>query len=115
MKKRNVLLSVSILGGLFALCVVAVLAFGALLSAKGFGVSVGRLYFADSGIYLIESDDKAMRVADCSDDKELFMGCQNGDKVILFHDGVETSYPAQTGGYHIVRFAKGDGILLSHG
>ena len=109
MKKRRLILAVSILGGLFALCVVAVLAFGALLSAKGFDVSAGRLYFADSGIYLIESDDKAMRVTDCSDDKELFMGYQNGDKIILFHDGVETSYPAQTGGYHIVRFAKGDG------
>ena len=109
MKKRKVFLAVSILGGLFTLCVVAVLAFGALLSAKGFGVSTGHLYFADNVTYLIESGDKAMRVADCSDDKELFKGYQNGDKVILFHKGVETSYPAQTGGYHVVRLTKGDG------
>ncbi|MBR2036097.1 MAG: hypothetical protein IKA09_00030 [Lachnospiraceae bacterium] len=109
MKKRKMIFAVSILGGLFALCVVVVLAFGALLSAKGFSFSTGRLYFADNGNYLIENGDKAMLVADCSDDKELFKSYKNGDKVILFHKGVDTSYPAQTGGYHIVRFAKGDG------
>ena len=108
MKKRKVILAVSIIGGVIALCVVAVLAFSAILSAKGFGVSTGRLYFADNGTYLIESDDKAMRVADCSDDKELFKGYQNGNKVILFHNGVDASYPAQTGGYHIIRLTKGD-------
>lgn len=109
MKKRKVILAVSIFGGAIALCVVAVLAFGAILSAKGFGISTGRLYFADNSIYLIESGDKAMRVTDCSDDKELFRGHRNGDKVILFHDGVDTSYPAQSGGYHIIRLAKSDG------
>lgn len=109
MKKRKMILAVSIFGGAIALCVVAVLAFGAILSAKGFGISTGRLYFADNSIYLIESGDKAMRVTDCSEDKELFRGYQNGDKVILFHDGVDTSYPAQSGGYHIIRLAKSDG------
>lgn len=91
------------------LCVVAVFAFGAILSAQGYGISIGRLYFADNGTYLIDSDDMAMRVSDCSDDAELFKGYQNGDKVILFHDGVNETYPAQTGGYYIIRTSKGDG------
>ncbi len=91
------------------LCIVAVIAFGAILSAKGFGISTGLLYFADNGTYLIDSDDMAMKVSDCTDDKDLFEGYQNGDKVILFHDGVNETYPAQTGGYRIIRLSKGDG------
>lgn len=109
MKKRKWILPVSIVGGVIVLCIVAVFAFGAILSAQGYGISTGRLYFADNGTYLIESDDMAMRVSDCSKDAELFKGYQNGDKVILFHDGVNETYPAQTGGYYIIRTSKGDG------
>lgn len=109
MKKRKWILPVSIVGGVIVLCIVAIFAFGAILSAQGYGISTGRLYFADNGTYLINSDDMAMRVSDCSDDAELFKGYQNGDKVILFHDGVNETYPAQTGGYYIIRTSKGDG------
>ena len=109
MKRRKWILPVSIVGGVIALCIVAVLIFGAVLSAKGFGISTGRLYFADNGTYLIDSDDMAMRVSDCSGDGDLFEGYQNGDEVILFHSGVEEVYPAQTGGHFMIRTAKGDG------
>lgn len=109
MKKKKWILPTSIIGGVVILCIVAVFAFGAILSAQGYGISIGRLYFADNGTYLIDSDDMAMRVFDCSDDKELFKDYQNGDKVILFHDGVEETYPAQTGGYRIFCLSKGDG------
>ena len=109
MKKRKWILPVSIIGGVIALCLVAVVAFGAILSAKGFGISTGLLYFAENGTYLIDSDDMAMRVSDRSDDEDLFEGYQNGDKVILFHDGVNETYPAQTGGYRVIRLSKGDG------
>lgn len=109
MKKKKWILPISIVGGVIILCIVAVFAFGAILSAQGYGISIGSLYFADNGTYLIDNDDMAMRVADCSDDKELFKEYQNGDKVVLFHDGVDESYPAQTGGYRIIRLSKGDG------
>ncbi len=109
MKKRKWILPVSIVSGVIVLCLVAVVAFGAILSAKGFGISTGFLYFSDNSTYLIDSDDTAMRVSDCSDDEDLFEGYQNGDKVILFHDGVNETYPAQTGGYRIIRLSKGDG------
>lgn len=108
MKKKKWILPISIIGGVVILCIVVVFAFGAILSAQGYGISIGRLYFADNGTYLIDSDDMAMRVSDCSDDKELFKGYRNGDKVILFHDGVEETYPAQTGGYRIFCLSKGD-------
>ena len=47
MKKRKWILPVSIVSGVIVLCLVAVVAFGAILSAKGFGISTGFLYFSD--------------------------------------------------------------------
>ncbi len=44
MKKKKWILPVSIVGGVIVLCVIAVFAFGAIQSAKGFGISTGRLY-----------------------------------------------------------------------
>ena len=109
MKKRKWILPVSIVGGVLVLCIAAVFIFGAVLSAKGYGISTGRLYFADDATYLIDSKDMAMRVSDRSSDGNLFEGYQNGDEVILFHSGVEESYPARTGGHFAIRTNKGDG------
>lgn len=56
MKQKKWFLPVSIVGGAILLCIVAVLTFGAVLSAKGFGISKGRLHFAENGEYQIGSD-----------------------------------------------------------
>lgn len=109
MKKKKWILPVGIVCGIIVICAAAVFAFGAILSTQGYSITTGRLYFADNGTYLIDNDDMAMRVSDCTNDADLFKGYQNGDKVILFHNGVEESYPAQTGGYYIIRTSKGDG------
>lgn len=111
MKKKKLILPVSIICGIFTLFIACVFIFGAVLSEKGYGISSGIIYFADSGTYLIDDNDMAMRVSDCSDDAELFKGLENGDKIILFHDGIETIYPAQTGGYHLLRLSKSDGTF----
>lgn len=109
MKNKKWILPVSIVCGIIVIGVAAVFSFGAILSAQGYGITTGRIYFAANGTYLIDNDDMAMRVSDCSDDKELFEGYRSGDKVILFHDGVDESYPAQTGGQFAFRISKGDG------
>ncbi len=108
MKKKRWVLPLSIAGGLIILCIAFVLVFGAVLGAKGYSVSVGRLYFAKNGNYLIENGNMAMRVSDLSDNAELFKGYENGNKVILIHGGVDDSYPAQTDGYRVFRLSKGD-------
>lgn len=108
MKKKKWILPVCIIAAAAVLCLAAVLVFDAVLNAQGYSTSMGRLYFSDRGTYLIDSNDKAMLVKDCTDNAELFKGLNNGDKVMLFHDGVDESNPAQTGGYRIVRLSKGD-------
>lgn len=109
MEKRKWILPLGIVGGVVILCTVAVFVFGALISAKGYSISTGRLYFAEQGTYLIDDEDMAMRVSDCSEDETLFDGYKSGDRVILLHDEVLLTYPSMTGGYKIFRLSKGDG------
>ena len=109
MKTKNRSLLWGIIGGAVILFTVTLFAYCAVMSAKGYSVSSGRLYFSENGVYLIDGDDKAMRISDCSDDKELFKGYRNGDGVVLLHGILLTTYPAQTDGYRVIRISKGDG------
>ncbi len=109
MKKKKWLCTVSTVFIVFVLCVVALLVTAGIMSARGYGITAGRLYFADSVCFLIDSDDDAMIVSDQSMHKNLFDGYISGDKVVLIHDGIAESYPARTGGYHVLRISKGDG------
>ena len=109
MKKRRWILPAGIAGGVILLCIAAAVIFGVSMRSKGFEFSTGRMYFADNCTYLIEGNDVALRVSDCSDNMKLFNGCKSGDRVVLLHDGIDDSYPAQTGGYRIFRLSKGDG------
>lgn len=109
MKKKKLILPIGIVSGIIILFIASVFVFGAVICEHGYGISSGIIYFAGNGsTYLIDNNDMAMRVSDCSDNAELFNGFENGDKVLLFHDGVETSYPSQTGGYYLLRLAKGN-------
>lgn len=109
MKNKKWILPVSIVVGvILVLLSITLIAFGGIVSAKGYSVSRGRLYFADNGTYLINGD-ASMLVNDCSDDARLFEGYQNGDRVILLHGAVDDSFPAITDGYRVFRTLKGDG------
>lgn len=109
MKKRKWLLPVCITAGILFLLLIVLIAAAGIMSAKGYGFTVGKLFVADNGVYLVEDDDMAMIVSDQSRDKDLFSGYVSGDKVLLLHDGVEESLPARTGGFHAFRISKGDG------
>ncbi len=108
MKKKKLILPVGIILAIIFLFTASVFIFSAVISEQGYGLSRGIIYLSDYGNYIIDNN-MAMRVSDCSDDAKLFNGYSNGDKVILFHDGIEDSYPAQTGGYYLLRLSKGDG------
>ena len=109
MKRKKWILPVCITCSFVVLCLVAVFVIAYVMSVQGYGISTGRLYFDDNYTFLIDENDRAMIVSDCSKDKKMYEGYQSGDKVLIIHDGVETSYPSRTGGYHIFRLSKGDG------
>ena len=106
MKKRKAVLF-AVACCVIAVGVVAVLLLGRYHS-RGYGISVGRLYFADFGTYLIDNNDSAMLVSDKSGQGNLFARCNSGDRVVVFHGGIAESYPAQTVGYAVIRIGKGD-------
>ncbi len=109
MKKKRWILPLAVFGGVLVTLLTAVLIFGGLSSNKGYGISVGRLYFADFGTYLIDDNDSAMHIADRTKNKDLFEKFENGDRVIVLHGPVAESYPSQTVGYAVFRIGRSDG------
>ena len=99
MKKRKWILPVGIIGGFLLFCIILFFVVAGIMSAKGYGISIGRLYFTETRTYLIDAKEKAMVVSDKSNSGNLFEGRKNGDKVMIIHGGVEEVYPAITGGY----------------
>ena len=109
MKKKKWLLPVSIIGGFILLCILLLVVTVCIIGIKGYGISKGRLYFTEKHTYLVDDRDMAMLVSDQSKKGTLFQGCENGDEVLIVHDGVEETYPSRTGAYYVIRVAKGDG------
>ena len=104
MKKKKWILAICLVLGIIALLMAAT----ALASTMGYGVSVGKLYFTEASVFLIDGTS-SMIVSDQSRKSDLFDGYANGDEIILVHDGVEEVFPARTGGYMAFRISKGDG------
>ncbi len=109
MKKKKWLIPVSIAGGCILLCILLLVVTVCIIGIKGYGISKGRLYLAEKHTYLIDDRDMAMLVSDQSKKGTLFQGYENGDEVLIVHDGVEETYPARTGAYYSIRISKGNG------
>lgn len=107
MKTKKRILTVCIIAGVIVLCIAGLLATAGIMSAKGYGISVGRLYLSDTGFYLVD-EDKAMLMSDQSDNRKLFDGLNTGDLILVIHDGVDESYPSGTGAYRGFRLRKGN-------
>ena len=107
MKTKKWVLPVCMIAGAGVLCIVALFAAAGIMSAKGYGISVGRFYLSDFTCYLVD-EGKAMVMSDQSGDKKLFDGISTGDLVLVIHDGIAESYPSQTGAYRVFRLSKGD-------
>lgn len=88
------------------LCIAALLAAAGIMSAKGYGISVGRLYLSNDKSYLVD-EGKTMVMSDQSGDKKLFDGLNIGDLILVIHDGANLSDPSQTGAYRVFRLSKG--------
>lgn len=114
MKKKKWLLPVSIIGGFILLCILLLVVTVCIIGIKGYGISTGRLYFAEKHTYVIDDRDMAMLVSDQSKKGILFQGYENGDEVLIVHDGVEETYPSRTGAYYVIRIAKGNGTYYGH-
>ena len=91
------------------LIVIAALVVGiAALVISGLTPAVGYVIAADNGQYLIVLDDSPVVMGNCTRDENLFVGLKTGNQVLILHDGIRESYPAQTGVYFCMNIGSGD-------
>lgn len=77
------------------------------MSARSLSLSIGKCMIATDGSYFL-IDDGPTQMSNISKNENLFKGLDNGDKILVIHDGVDQSYPAQTGAYMVWKLANGD-------
>lgn len=95
--KKKILVIVSVI-----VCVVAIGVF--ILAGKNISPSVGQYLRADNSDMII-LDNSPIVMSTRNDN--MFEKHENGDKIIVFHDGINESYPGSTGVYLSVKLADG--------
>ena len=68
--------------------------------------NVGRYLAADNGSHLVVMGDSPIVMA--SENEAQFQGLSDGDLILIFNDGIETSFPGRTGVYACWRLAPGN-------
>lgn len=107
--KRKWIVPVCIAAGVLLVCVAAFFIAAGVISEKGFSFTEGRLYLEDDKAWLIEESGGAVSLSDRTKDKDLFRDCVSGDRVLVLHDWMLETYPAQTGAYRLWCLEKGNG------
>lgn len=95
--KKKILVIVSVI-----VCVVAIGVF--ILAGKNISPSVGQYLRADNSDMII-LDNSPIVMSTRNDN--MFEKHENGDKILVFHDGINESYPGSTGVYLSVKLADG--------
>lgn len=107
MKTKKRLVGAVIIISLLLLCIATAATVIKTYTDRGFVFSKGTLYIKDGTVYLIDGDSATV-VSDCTKNKDLFEKFENGNRVLLLHDGIETTLPSRTGGYFILLLSSGD-------
>ena len=111
MKTKKWIKALCITLGIILFLVVAFFTFAAVMTYKGYGMSVGRALFARDGSCMIVVDENSPIIMRDRSDKtgkgELFEGLVTGDRILVVHTGIAESYPAQTGAYFIIKLSGG--------
>ncbi len=107
MTKKKWFLPLSIVLGTILLLAIAFFVTVGILVSKGYGLSTGRFLIADNGSYMLVVDNSPIVMSDRTENKDLFKNCTNGDKVLVFHNGIAESYPAQSGVYFSIKLKDG--------
>ena len=91
------------------LIVIAVIVVGIVaLVISGLTPAVGYVIAAEDGQYLIVLDDSPVVMSSRTRDENMFVGLKTGNQVLILHDGIRESYPAQTGVYFCMNIGSGN-------
>ena len=90
-----------------ALVVAAALALGTgWMAHRQITPNVGRYLAGADGSHLVVLDGSPIVMA--SENEAQFRGLSDGDLILIFNDGIETSFPGRTGVYACLRLASGN-------
>ena len=90
---------------LFGIWIVLVCIISSLFS-KGYGVFIGVYLETDDGVDIL-IDNSTPIVMSSNHNGDLFSELSNGDKILVFHDGIAESYPAKTRAYYVIKLNEG--------
>lgn len=109
MKNRNVHITIPVcILGVLLLAALIVMAVVGGMQHQGYGLTIGRCLVTESGSYMLIDENAPIEMSDRSSDQDMFSGLSTGDQILVLHDGIATSYPAQTGAYFCLRLSHGD-------
>ena len=102
-QKKKWMTPLCVVGGLLLICA------GLLwyMVSHSMAFSVGRCLVADDGSYMFIDGKSPIVMSSRKDEEGMFAGLETGDKILLLHSGIETSYPGRTGAYWCMKLANG--------
>lgn len=103
MKKKKWLIPVCVITVVILVFAVAV----GYMWANSLSFSVGNALVADDGQYLLVLDDFPVCLSNVKNKENLFNNIDNGDKILVLHNGINDSYPGQTGAYVVFKLDDG--------
>ena len=98
--KKKILVTLCVI-----VCVIAIGVF--VLAGKGISSSVGLYLRTDNGNMIIFDNSPIVMSARTGND-DMFEKYENGDKILVLHDGIQESYPGGTGVYFSIKLADGE-------
>ena len=78
------------------------------MNANSLGLSTGRVLISSHGSYMLIRDNSPINMGNPKNNTGLFNGLENGDEILVLHDGINESYPGKTGAYAIFKLKDGD-------
>ena len=75
---------------------------------RGLGLSTGRFLLADNGTPMVIVDDRSPICLSVRTGREdLFASFDDGDRILVLHDGIQETYPGRTGAYGVLKLEDG--------
>lgn len=102
MKKRNIIIA-AVIAGVFLTGLVSGFV---ILKVEHIGISTGVCLVTQNGSCFLIKGNTPVNLSDLSEDKDSFSDYSTGDRLLVFHTGINESYPASTGVYKAIRIGK---------
>ncbi len=100
------------------ICIILIIIIGIgllfFMSSRSMWFSKGRCLVTRNNEYMLILDNSPIVMSKQGNNPNFFKGIDNGDEIIVLHDGIEESYPGHTGVYFIVKINDGDISNISY-